>query len=77
MRKYTIEYEKSTKQFVLNCDEFSEEFPSKIYILTGGKCWILNNHLHRTTGPAVICGDGYEVWYNNGVWITRPGTNEF
>ena len=32
----------------------------------GGKCWYLNDKLHREDGPAVECADGYKSWHLNG-----------
>lgn len=71
MRKYTIEYDKNLN-FFLYCDEFSEDYPTKIYIASGTKLWFKNELLHRETGPAAIYDDGCKSWYRNGVWVDYP-----
>ena len=29
------------------------------------KQWFQNDELHRETGPAYVCGDGYSEWWRN------------
>jgi len=39
----------------------------------GNQRWLLNDQLHRTTGPAVIAADGTQWWYQNGLLHRTDG----
>lgn len=50
------------------------DIPSLCY-KNGTKFWHKNGLLHRENGPALILGNGYMVWYINGIKIGSP--NEY
>ena len=62
---YTITY----KDIIVNITgDFNPKFVDAVIrrsIQKIEQCWMENNQLHRTDGPAILYADGGEEWYQN------------
>jgi hypothetical protein len=56
---------------------YTGELKEAVELLSGGKCYLKNNKLHRTDGPAIEYSNGTNEWWYEGEKLTCSSQTEF